>query len=407
MLKCPIVLSEKNYLLAVIIIAPLLNFLFGISVDLYAPSIYNITQHFHVSEFIGKRTIGALFFGFCLGCIVLGPLMDDYGRRKVIALSLLGFACISLLALIATDIHELTLIRVFQGVLVAAASIGSRILIFDNFTGKRYAIAILYTSFAYSLGPVIAPFLGGWLQYLYGWQSVFVAYSALSLILFLFVFLFIKDNPYQQKKFSLKKVAEEYWTITKNKIFFSGAIILGLSLFELMSFSVLGSYYFNVKLHLTSVNFGDSALLMGLSYLGGTLINRFLIPITSQKKLCTFGLIVLFLSSISYLLMSLILPFSEMTLVLPNMLISFSAGFIFPNILGAILKLYPKNIGVASATQSLLFMAVSMLTMFIVDHLNMHLTMHLGFLYLTLAVIQCIMFFKYFVHIYNKDILVS
>lgn len=184
-------------------------------------------------------------------------------------------------------------------------------------------------------------------------------------------------------------------------MFIAGALILGFTLFELMSFSVLGSYFFDKRLHLTSVSFGDSALLLGLSYLGGTRTNRFLIPQFSQKKLCTFGICAVCLSAVTYLLITFVLPLSRDSLVLPNLFICFSAGFIFPNVLGATLQLYPKNIGVASATQSLLFMGVAMLTMAIVNHLNMNHTKHLGFLFVSLAAIQAVVFFKYFSPVYS------
>lgn len=157
----PLIKLNNNYLLTQLIVAPLLNFLFGISIDPYAPSITSIIQDFHVTEVVGKRTINALLFGFCLGCLLLGPMMDDYGRRKVLLGSLLSFVIVSLFASFITHSQELQLVRLFQDTFIAASSIGSHVLIFDNFSGKRYAIAILYTSFAYAVGPVVAPFLEG------------------------------------------------------------------------------------------------------------------------------------------------------------------------------------------------------------------------------------------------------
>jgi MFS transporter, DHA1 family, multidrug resistance protein len=395
-------LSGERYLLIVIIVAPLLNFIFGISVDLYAPSVPAITSYFHTSEILAKQGFSSIMLGFCLGCLVLGPMMDDYGRRKVILISLLFFILVSLLALEAGVIRQLTTVRVLQGIAIAASSIGSRVLIFDNFKGDRYAIGIVYTSFAYAVGPIIAPFVGGWLQSLFGWQSIFIAYASMGLFVFILFFFFIKESKFEKKSFSLSTSIKEYWTLVCNKTFFSGGVILGIAFFQFVSFSVLGTYFYSQVMGLTSVNFGNSALLLGVTYLFSTLINRVLIPRFSIKKICSFGFLLLLIATLIYIFIALKFPVSESGLVIPGMLIVFSIGFIFPNVLGASLKLFPGCVGVAAAAQSLLFMLVSLVVTSVVNHLNMHERTNIAILYTVLFAIQIFMFLKYFVRAFKE-----
>lgn len=396
-------LSTSKNALAIMIIAPLLNFLFGISTDLYTPSLPQIATYFHASEITSKQSISAFMLGFCIGCLLLGPLMDAYGRRKMIIYSLIGFVLMSLLAIVSQKAEQLTDVRLFQGVFIAAASIGSRILILDNFTGQRYVAGIIYTSFAYAAGPVIGPFLGGWLQFLYGWQSVFIAYAILASIVFILFFAFIKESSYEKKSFSLSRTVKEYWSMTNNKLFLSGALLLGITLFQLIGFSVFGSYFYSEKFHVSSVVFGESSLFLGLSYLIATLVNRLCTHYFSQKKLCCFGMYLLITAIIIYLIVGLTLELSIKTILFPNLLIVFSAGFIFPNVLGAALRIFPNNIGTATSAQSLLFMAVCTIISSIANRLEMHSLEAIAFFYSALVAVQMIAFFLYFIKIYSPS----
>ncbi|MDF1758649.1 MAG: MFS transporter [Legionellaceae bacterium] len=402
-----IVLNKVNYPLAVIIIAPLLNFMFGISIDLYAPSLPEIATYFNTTAIIAKQTLVAVMLGYCIGCFVLGPMMDSFGRRKIISISLLGFVFVSLLAIFAQKADQLSLVRLLQGVLIAASSIGSRVLIFDNFTGKRYVVGIIYTSLAYALGPIIAPFIGGWLQYLYGWKSAFVVYAILSFIVFILFFLFIKEPNFQRKPFKWRSITQEYWRMSTNKYFLSGAVISGIIFFQVVGFSLLGSYFYSKRLNVSSVLFGYSALVLGLSYLIGSLVNRMGTKYFTTKQLSIFGFFMLNVAVILYLIISLGVELSIPAIVLPNIFILFSVGFIFPNVLSESLKIFPTEVGVATATQSMLFMGVGTMVNSIANRLEMHSILEIAVFYIILVAIQNILFFRCFIKIFKGDAISS
>ncbi|MFT6834336.1 MAG: DHA1 family bicyclomycin/chloramphenicol resistance-like MFS transporter [Francisellaceae bacterium] len=403
MLNKPLIkLQGEKYLIAILIVSPLLNFLFGLSIDLYAPAIPLIATHFHDTLFHVDHGISLLMFGFAIGCIVIGPMMDDYGRRKVIIGTLFIFIIASTIAIFSQSTYQINSLRFIQGIAIAASSIGSRTLIFDNFTGKRYAIGMIYTSFAYALGPILAPAIGVRLLQHYGWSSIFVIYASIGFILLILAILFIGDTSYTIKKYSIISSAKEYLTIIRNKIFFFGAVILGITLYELMSFTLLDQYFFIQALELNPIIYGDSAFFLGGSYLIGIIINRICVNYFSLKNLCAFAMIILGLAIIFYITISLLFVTSVITLVLPVLFIVFSAGFIFPNVLAQTLKIYPKKINTASAAQSLLFISVCAIVSAIVDHLKLHTQIDLAILYLCLGSIQIFIFFRYFIKSYEQ-----
>src|SRR3990167_1779381 len=92
-------LEGEAYLTLLVVMAPLLNFLSGINIDLYAPSMPAIGKYFGVSITFAKDTIAVSMIGFGIGCIIFGTLMDIIGRRRVILFGLLVYTIASAAAL--------------------------------------------------------------------------------------------------------------------------------------------------------------------------------------------------------------------------------------------------------------------------------------------------------------------
>ncbi len=164
-------INASYYLSLFVVIAAMLNFLAGINIDMYAPSMPALANYFHVTVSSVKTTIAISIFGWSAGCIVFGALIDSLGRKPIITFGLVFYAVVSILAIDSHSFIEFCFIRFTQGFLVSTVTIGCRALIIDKVIGSRYAIAMLYASLAYSCGAVFGPFLGGFLQYHFGWQN--------------------------------------------------------------------------------------------------------------------------------------------------------------------------------------------------------------------------------------------
>ena len=123
---------------------------------------------------------------------------------------------------------------------------------------------------------------------------------------------------------------------------------MGGVLLEQITYPTVGPFLVERVMHHTPIAYGNTALLVGCSYLFGTLVNRFLIHQLSQQKLTYLGFTLLTLGVLIQFGFALSLPLNLLTLIFPIMVIGFSIGFIFPNVLGACLKLFPNNVGIAS-----------------------------------------------------------
>lgn len=396
--------SEKIYLNLVMVLVPLMNFLSGIAIDMYAPSMPAIAFSFHTSMMAVKNTITFTMFGFAIGCILCGILFDTLGRRKVIIIALIIFIISSLCAPFCHSVYQLMAVRFVQGLMTSAMSIGCRALVADHFTGQRFVIAILYASFAYGLGPVIGPFIGGYLQYHFGWQANFYAFSFFGFFVLILFVLFVHERFKKIAGYTLLQAVTFYKTVLTHKAFLYGTFIFGLIQLELMIYPTLGPFLVQHQLHYSPITYGNSALVVGLGYLGGTLCNRFLLKFFSQKQLIHMGFFILTTAAIMLFLFSIFIGLRLWTLVLPISLIGYAVGFIYGNMLSSCLRLFPNNVGISSATLLFFLMFFAATGVFIISSIKITTLYNLFFVCFGIIAIQLFIYIFLFRKTINIEI---
>jgi MFS family permease len=349
-------LSENKQLLILFFAAPLLNFFMGFTIEMYAPSVPSIISYFEISYFQGHRTLNAFSFGFCLGCLFLGPMMDLKGKRIVLLSAVFFYTLLCLAVLLVQRIQGLHLLRLSQGFFVSAFSIAARTFIFDNFSGIKYRVGINYTTFAYAVGVIIAPVLGSYLQERLGWQSIFIVYATFTSFLFTFFLLFVGEGKSTLTKMNFKEIIAQYLNVASDRNFLSASIIIGGLVFQLFSFSLLMPYFFSTKLHVNLKTFGFYAMLIGVFYLLGTMLNRLLLNSRTTASLCTIGFSIYGFSLFCYLLLAIFTPLTPLSILIPSFVTVFSLGLLIPNIVAVSLTFQPTHIGITAATQSTLYM---------------------------------------------------
>lgn len=370
-------ISPEKYLAVLMIIAPLLNFLSGITFDLQAPSLPAIATYFSAPISAAKDTITISLFGFSIGCIIFGNLLDIFGRRPTILLGFLIYCVSSFAAPFCHSITELLFVRFLQGFSVSSLSIGCRTIIIDNFTDHDFKVAMLYSSLAFGLGPVIAPFFGGFLQYHFGWKANFVAYGVVSLIMMILFVLLVNESQKNLIKFSIKNTLGNYKNVLMQRAFIPGFLVAGISQVQLLVYTTTGAFIVEHVFHRTAIAYGNSALIVSCGYLFGTLTNRFMIKKFLTHELIRFGIILLFFSIMLELIFSLLNIFNFITLILPILLIGFANGFIFINLFSACLRLTTVAAGVATALFTSAVLLIGAIGTGIISHISTATLSHL------------------------------
>ena len=394
--------NDNNYIIIIIFLAPILNFLSGLDIDIYSPSMPAIANYFHATIQATKNTITFNIIGLTCGAILWGILIDIVGRKRILLFSL----CLYLIATLSSNyshtINQFAILRFIQGFSISAMVVGSRALVVDNIIDHRYALAIVYTSIGYSLGPMLGPFIGCMLQYYIGWNASFVLLVLCSGFLILIMFAFLKENKNIFHPRDTKNIFSIFIDMLQHKQFMSGVFICSLIQIQIMIYPTMGPFIIENILHQSAITYGNSASLIAASYFFGTLCNIFGLKITTPRNMCYLGYAVFLLALITCYCFSIFFSLHLATLAIPLSLVCISGGIISTNILGDNLKHFPKRVGVAMAIQTPMLLLVTSLGIASLCHIHLSSLSSLFVILSILGLLQMVLFLFGYTYIFQK-----
>lgn len=347
--------TNKRYENFIVFLAPLINSVGGIAIDLYAPSIPSIGRELAASPTLMQNTITITLLCYAVGQLFFGIMADASGRKPSVLLGLTLFLAGSIMAATSWSIEMLLVARALQGFAIGACQVVARALLVDNIKGPRFAVAIIYLSLAFGLGPVVAPYIGGVIEVHFGWRYNFVLYAVYGLVVLAFVLAGLKESLAPERRRSPLQTLAGYGAILSDTRFRSSVTILGASFSAFLLWNVIGPYIVQDRLGYSAQYFGTTALGVGACYLTGTLLNRFLIRLVVPGTLMWAG-------AAMFIAGAAVIASSPQELSLFNvlagiMLIAFGQGFIFSNAMARSMSLFPDRAGVAASLQGCLMLA--------------------------------------------------
>jgi DHA1 family 2-module integral membrane pump EmrD-like MFS transporter len=274
------------------------------------------------------------------------------------------------------------------GFTVASAIIG------DSYKGKQLAKMTTFSAMIYSLSPILAPVLGGYLQHHIGWQANFVFMTIFSILLLIAIIFFIPETNKKPDFNALKckNLIFNYVSIFKNLNFIGNTATLTFAFGIMITFNVVGPFLLQNVLKVSALTYGQLLLLVGASYFVGTFLNSQLLKFFKINTLIIYGLFLMFIFSIGIILVGYIGWFTVTSIILFTSLEIFSIGFVFPNCFAKALEIFPKNLGVASSLIGSSGLIGTSIISVIVAHI--HSTKeHLGYMFLVQTILAMIFFF--------------
>ncbi|MDR5792458.1 Bcr/CflA family efflux MFS transporter, partial [Caballeronia sp. LZ008] len=146
-----------------------------LSIDMYLPSLPSLAAAFGTSPAAAQSTLTSFMFGFSFGMLLYGPMSDAYGRRPVLLGGIALYALASIGCAAAFSIDALVFVRFLQALGAGAASVLARAIARDAHAPTDAARVLSMLSIVTSIGPLLAPLIGGQLLLLGSWRVVFVA----------------------------------------------------------------------------------------------------------------------------------------------------------------------------------------------------------------------------------------
>ena len=143
----------------------------GASIDIYVPSLPNITQALQASTHLVQLTIPLYLLGYGLSQAFCGALSDALGRKSLLMAGLVLFIIASVVVPFSPNVYFLMAMRALQGVGVAAPGVLARAIVSDSFDKEQLPKITNYMTTAWAAGPILAPVLGSYLQTYLSWHA--------------------------------------------------------------------------------------------------------------------------------------------------------------------------------------------------------------------------------------------
>jgi MFS family permease len=130
--------------------------------------------------------------------ILAGALSDYFGRRRMFAIGLAGFAATSLLCGIAPSMEFLIVCRILQGAAGAILVPGSLAIITATFQGEEQGRAFGLWAGASAATTILGPFVGGLLVNTISWRMAFLINLPFLLIAYLATVRYVPESRNEQ-----------------------------------------------------------------------------------------------------------------------------------------------------------------------------------------------------------------
>ncbi|WP_405873444.1 multidrug effflux MFS transporter [Streptomyces sp. NBC_00005] len=158
-----------------------------LAMDMYLPSLPEVTDSLHAPAATVQLTLTACLLGMALGQLVAGPMSDRWGRRRPLLIGLVAYVVSTALCAFAPTVEFLVAFRLAQGLAGAAGIVIARAVVRDLYDGVAMARFFSTLMLIGGVAPIIAPLIGGQILRVTDWRGVFVVLTVVGTVLTGFV----------------------------------------------------------------------------------------------------------------------------------------------------------------------------------------------------------------------------
>ncbi|KAL1957353.1 hypothetical protein VTO42DRAFT_6142 [Malbranchea cinnamomea] len=154
---------------------------------IFSASTTRVAQVFHVSVEVSTLSSSLYIVGYAAGPLFWAPLSELRGRRLPVLIGMFGFSIFNTAVAVAKDLQTLLISRFFTGVFGSCPLTVVAAIFSDMFDNRTRGIAVAVFSMTVFLGPLLAPFIGGFINTSHlGWRwtayiPAFMGYASFAL----------------------------------------------------------------------------------------------------------------------------------------------------------------------------------------------------------------------------------
>ncbi|MDH2445151.1 Bcr/CflA family efflux MFS transporter [Amnibacterium sp. CER49] len=145
----------------------------ALSTDTYIAALPAMRASLGTTDAAVQLTLTTCIAGLALGQLLVGPVSDARGRRRIVLAATIAFAAMSVVSALSTSIVVMLLARLLSGGAAGAAAAVGRAAVTDSFEGRAAAAKFGTLTSVSLVAPVAGPAIGALLLPFGGWRAVF------------------------------------------------------------------------------------------------------------------------------------------------------------------------------------------------------------------------------------------
>ena len=317
-----------------------------ISETIYTPSLPDLARIMGVGNGLVNLTLSIYFVGFAVGVLVWGRLSDRIGRRSAMLWGIGIYALGCLLCYASQNIIGLVLARFVQAFGASTGSVVTQTIMRDIYRGPRRSQVFSIISGAIALTPAVGPFIGGYIDELWGFYANFMVLLLMGMGLFVYAFRALPETKADTlaPPTNLLRLGRR---MLRDRTIWAWAFLLAACNGILFSYYGEAPFLFIELLNFTPSQYGMFGLSVALPIMLASLLShRLNVRLSSESViLCgsftvLIGAFLLVGNASAGFISSAHGFFGIIALVLPMMIIFLGVGLVIPNCISLALQSY-------------------------------------------------------------------
>ncbi|MEU4109448.1 multidrug effflux MFS transporter [Streptomyces sp. NPDC027717] len=278
-----------------------------LAMDMYLPSLPEVTRTLHAPAATVQLTLTACLAGMALGQLVVGPMSDRWGRRRPLLTGLAVYLVATALCAFAPTVETLVAFRLAQGLAGAAGIVIARAVVRDLYDGVAMARFFSTLMLISGVAPIVAPLIGGQILRVTDWRGVFVVLTGIGAVLTALVWLRLPETlpPAERHRGGVKESLRTMRALLAD-LPFTGYLLTGGFAFAALFAYVSASPFVVQEVYGASPQ--TFSLLFGLNSVGlvtaGQINGKLLVGRVRLDRVLASGLAVIVLAASALLLMA-------------------------------------------------------------------------------------------------------
>lgn len=326
----------------------------ALSMDMYLPALPEVSGTLHTPAATVQLTLTGCLLGLAVGQLVVGPMSDQFGRRRPLLIGMSGYVLAGAACALAPSIETLIVFRLVQGLAGAAGIVIARAVVRDLYDGLAMARFFSTLMLISGLAPILAPVLGGQILRFTDWRGVFLILTGIGVLLTLVAARWLPETlpPGRRHKGGVPQALRTMRGLFADRAF-TGYLLAGSLAFAALFAYVAASPFVVQEIYGASPQ--TFSLLFMINSIGlvaaGQINGKLLVGRVSLDRVLAFGLCMTGAAAVALLLMTSgvfgkvgLVPVAAGLCVLMS-----GMGFVMPNANSQGLMRAPHAAGSASA----------------------------------------------------------